>query len=154
MNPQVGGQSDLSRVSTTKKGEYKAPRLASQALPDGRGDTPTGVYLTCDADAGQPGRFRRLPRSEGRSAPGNGHPGALVCWSVEASIPTCGCGASMPGFDARQWMRERNLVFPVNDPAVRKEIADLFRRDLSERLPAYAEQSRRNPDRTDAQSPD
>jgi hypothetical protein len=60
----------------------------------------------------------------------------------------------MPKFDIREWMRKHNVKLPVNDPAVRKEIADLFRRDLSERLPTYAALSRQNPDRTDAQSRD
>jgi hypothetical protein len=49
-------------------------------------------------------------------------------------------------FDIREWMRKHNLSLPVNDPAVRKEISALLRRDLNERLAAYAERSRQNQD--------
>jgi hypothetical protein len=51
-------------------------------------------------------------------------------------------------FDIREWMREHKLTLPVNDPAVRKEIATLLRRDLNGRLAVYAERSRPNQGRT------
>jgi hypothetical protein len=51
-------------------------------------------------------------------------------------------------FDIRIWMAEHDVTLPVNDPAVRKEIATLLCRDLNERLAAYAERSRQNQGRT------
>jgi hypothetical protein len=72
--------------------------------------------------------------SKGTLVEGNGSP-------IEES-------ASMPEFDIRDWMRRHNVTLPVNDPAVRKEISALLRRDLNERLGAYAEQSRQNRDQS------
>jgi hypothetical protein len=54
----------------------------------------------------------------------------------------------MPEFDIRDWMHKHNVTLPANDPAVRKEIASLLRRDLNERLAAYAERSQQNQGRT------
>lgn len=51
-------------------------------------------------------------------------------------------------FDIREWMRKRNVTLPVNDPAVRKEIAALLRRDINARLAAYAERSRQSQDQS------
>jgi hypothetical protein len=57
-------------------------------------------------------------------------------------------------FDIREWMRAHNVTLPVNDPAVRKEISALLRRDLNERLAAYAERSRQNQGQNVPQNPD
>jgi hypothetical protein len=54
----------------------------------------------------------------------------------------------MPQFDIRTYAREQNLVLPIDDPAVRADILRLLRRDLSERLGAYAERRQRTPDQT------
>jgi hypothetical protein len=52
-------------------------------------------------------------------------------------------------FDIRAWMRRHNVTLPIKDPAVRKEISTLFRRDLTpEWIAAYAESHRRNQDQT------
>jgi hypothetical protein len=51
-------------------------------------------------------------------------------------------------FDIREWMRKHNVTLPANDPAVRKEISALLRRDLNERLAVYAERFRQNQGRT------
>jgi hypothetical protein len=57
-------------------------------------------------------------------------------------------------FDIREWMRKHNVTLPVNDHAVRKEISALLRRDISERLAAYAERSRQNQGQSVRQNPD
>jgi hypothetical protein len=57
-------------------------------------------------------------------------------------------------FDIREWMHKHDVSLPVSDPAVRKEIAALLRRDLNERLAAYAERSRQNQGRTAPQNTD
>lgn len=54
----------------------------------------------------------------------------------------------MAAFDIRSWLREHDAALPVNDPAVRAEIAKLLRRDLTERLAASGVQARPNPDRS------
>jgi hypothetical protein len=51
-------------------------------------------------------------------------------------------------FDIREWMRKHNVTLPVNDPAVRREISALLRRDLTGRREIYAERSRQNKDRS------
>ena len=51
-------------------------------------------------------------------------------------------------FDIREWMRKHNVTLPANDPAARKEISALLRRDLNERLAVYAERFRQNQGRT------
>jgi hypothetical protein len=51
-------------------------------------------------------------------------------------------------FNIRAWMQENNVALPVNDPAVRKEISALLRRDINARLAAYAERSRQNQDQS------
>jgi hypothetical protein len=62
--------------------------------------------------------------------------------------------ATMPkGFDIREWMRNHNVTLPANDPGVRKEISALLRRDLNERLAAYAERSGQNQDQNAPQNP-
>ena len=60
----------------------------------------------------------------------------------------------MPGFNIRDWMREYNVTLPVNDPAVREEIAKLLRRDLSERFAASEGQPQPNQGRTEHRNTD
>jgi hypothetical protein len=74
------------------------------------------------------------------------------CYSGSGGKPArvlCEESASMPAdFDIRKWMRKHGVTLPANDPAVREEIATLLRRDINERLAAYAERSRQNQGRT------
>lgn len=87
-------------------------------------------------------------------APGGRH-GRLDTLAVGGKYPCGDQGASaVPEFDIRDWMRKHNSTLLASDPAVRREVSALLRRDLNERLAVYAELSRQNQGRTERRNTD